>query len=389
MSPTISSFLFLPCFMQSFLEPVKTSPVDAQADASAPSPQHDIDGEKGNVHAPVGNGRADGDAYTSHLAGGDGSPQKADQRRSANQNKRKADSPNGPSLDSPSSGANIPVHQGSSGPPASLPPRPSAATVASSLGGTLDASRSDRPWEKAGLGRQRRSSPPSALDSPSSAGPSTVGPPQDAGEYRSAKKPRADDRPRGAMGSTPVFTTIRGAATALDSGDVSGKGKATEGSASTSTPSLLSRMMNGGTASPSARSHERDGGRRSGRGGGSGEKSKEWEGEGRNPGAVPAVPAKRRSDASAIAPSSTARPVQTSVTFSSGRAHQPQSSVDPDKDPVGGYSIRGAAKAKAAGRTSPTSGEGAGSLLQRMQPQREGSGHSSDGGRRKKRMKHS
>ncbi|KAI0326558.1 hypothetical protein GY45DRAFT_99865 [Cubamyces sp. BRFM 1775] len=138
--------------------------------------------------------------------------------------------------------------------------------------------------------------------------------------------------------------------------------KSSKSDASKPIPSLLSRLATGssdgkGPAVPSEREQphrERGQGRRN-----NGEVERE-----RNA-SEPIVPAKRRVE--------TPKPTGQASTSGPPQSRQSRPSPDPDKDPIGGYSIRGAAKA--AKRSPPVDNEGpsAGSpasLLQRLQPVR-------------------
>ena len=348
------------------------------------------------MNTAAGTEQVNQDTHIGGSAGLNGSSNKDDQRRPPN--KRKADVSNGHTpLAPPSPAPKGPprITRNALGGPASLPPRPSPATVVSGRTGILQDDRDLPPHQ-----RDRGLRPSSAVSArPASAGLPQAGPSAlDSSAPRFAKRPRKDN---GAIQAVPGPGSAAGEGNAQTPGEAANKRSGTDDPAtgpkvdgSRPTPSLLSRLTaaalsgkNPAQSSERARDRDREqGSRRQRRGGEKGSPDAATV-----PAPASAVPAKRRAEAppltSAATPLSGARPVQPPSSMSSGRPRQRESPGDPDKDPVVGFSIRGAAKA--ASRTSPSAGEGTGSLLQRMQPQREGSSHSSDGGRRKKKAKHS
>ncbi len=317
---------------------------------------------------------------------------------------------NGPNGSRGPTNGTSPDRNGSSGGPASLPPRPSAATVASSSGAPsgprAERQRQPPPHLKAKAPRSppTTSDAPPSTSGPSANGASTASPASgsaraDDASPRSAKRPRTEER-GGRGGDVPASGSTPGGGKASVSlpGTGAGKGKGTEAASlkweeAKPVPSLLSRLAggptNGGTTSAPERGHpQRDRDR-----GGQGRRTRRGrEGELSASATMPSIPAKRRADELSFGPLG-GSPMSHSSTAPAalGRPRQQQSSGDPDKVPVGGYSIRGAARA--VSRSSPGPGDGAGgrgpgSLLERLQAQGDG-GHGSDGGRRKKRTKHS
>ncbi|KAI0364433.1 hypothetical protein BV20DRAFT_859837 [Pilatotrama ljubarskyi] len=327
-----------------------------------------------------------------------------------NVNKRKLDAPNGPGSDvqSGSSGSNaagVPVsprgpRNGLPAPPTTLPPRP-----ASGNNGAPSAPRVDR--------QRDRQPPPHLRDRPAAtAQPETTAaagsantprrtppPPADELVSRSAKRARTDGR-RGRDGtpSGPGSASNKAHAAGAQSG---GSAKPVENATTSHAgesrpiPSLLSRLNatvpNGkaaGGPGPEREPAQRDRGY-SRRG--------MADSEPERPSTDPVVPAKRRAEPDTLS----GGPKLPSA--SGGRAMPPPSvrsrpsrpSPEPDKDPVRGFSIRGAAKA--ANRPPPSAVEGvaskpATSLLQRLQPLGDGSavqGSDDGGGRRgRKRGRH-
>ena len=411
MSPTISSFLFFVSFLQSFLEPVKVAPV--KVDPTPVPQQTGEEDQKGNVKAAAGDEPHErSNANTS--VGSTPGPKKSE---SHGQNKRKADTPNGPLVTSASTGSDQPATASGAGHSGPLPPRRSPAPASSGPGGVPSAPRAERQRAMPPHLQERmfRSSPPKLESRRSPAGMSVAGPSApERDPLRVAKRPRTDERAR-SLEPRPVAAeagpaTGNGAPGAVQAAaaEVAGKGKPVEAPApAAQVPSLLSRLAgrtsNGkpGSTPDRIREQERDmdsntrrktRGGGSGGGGGRGRGETEMNREAGEPIMPRSVPAKRRAEAasptSSAPPPALTRPTQPPlISSSSGRPRQSRSLTDPDMDPVGGYSIRGAAKAK----PSPDSGEGMGlgSLLQRMQPQREGSGHISDGGRKRKKSKYS
>ncbi len=320
---------------------------------------------------------------------------------------------NGPSGSrGPTDGVTSPERNGSSGGPASLPPRPSAATVASSSGAPsgprADRQRQPPPHLK---GKAPRF-PPTTSDVPASTvGPSTNGASTaatasgsartDDASPRSAKRPRTEERGGRGGGDAPASgsTPSGGKASVSLPGTGPGKGKGAEASSlkweeAKPVPSLLSRLAGGPTNGGTTSTPERGQSQRDRDRGGQGRRTRRGrEGELSGSATMPSIPAKRRADEpsfgilggssmshSATAPAALGRPRQ-----------QQQPSGDADKVPVGGYSIRGAARAVSRGSPGPgdgAGGRGPGSLLERLQAQGDG-GHGSDGGRRKKRTRHS
>ncbi|KAI0745607.1 hypothetical protein C8Q76DRAFT_34332 [Earliella scabrosa] len=411
MCPTISSFCFsFLCFVQSLLEPVKSP---ATPTPQAP-PSKSTDGQqKGNVKTTNGATIRDAHAMNGTTAG---ASTRGDQRRVMNVNKRKLDAHNGPESTNASSAPSsskapvLPVSPGSRNGalhlPASLPPRPSAATVASSIGGAPHAPRAERQRERQApphlKGKASRESPANVDVPAGTAGPSTNGRPASAyGEPdspHSAKRSRIEGRARGWSGDGTMGVPMSRSASSVGNAPESPAG--TSAQETKPVPSLLSRLATSETngkaaAAPPVPAPERDRpGQGQGQSQGQGRRNKrereaDREGELPQSSALPAVPAKRRDDppGPAIHPTPTNQGQPASAAPPTGRGRQSQSSTDPDMDPVGGYSIRGAAKA--VGRGADGSGnKGPGSLLERMQAQSESSG-SDGGGRRKKRTKHS
>ncbi|KAI0661421.1 hypothetical protein C8Q70DRAFT_714397 [Cubamyces menziesii] len=317
-----------------------------------------------------------------------------------NVNKRKLDAPNGPNTAlqaSPSTSRNTAVPPSPRGPraglptpPTSLPPRPSVGVVSPRISGIPNAPRADRERD--------RQAPPHIKDRPTASPraptnqpPGTPSAPSsgsqvDEGAQRSSKRARNDGRRGGGGGAPPPGPSSNDtdAPAQGSSGDtrVENGQQTSESDASKPIPSLLSRLAAGvsnGKAPvvPSDReqSHrERGQARRN---------NNELE-RGRNA-SEPVVPTKRRVETPNVQ-ASMPGPLPL---------RQSRQSPDPDKDPIGGYSIRGAAKA--AKRSPPVDSDGASpggpaSLLQRLQPVGgAGAGQGSDdgGGRRaRKRGRH-
>ncbi|KAI9061681.1 hypothetical protein FKP32DRAFT_916226 [Trametes sanguinea] len=290
-----------------------------------------------------------------------------------NVNKRKLDAGNGPASDAPStpSGSRSSAvttsprgtRQGLPTPPASLPPRPGTAATSPSTGGAPSGPRAERQG-----GRQPpphiRDHIASALHRPGTPSTSSGGPEGDEAAQRSSKRARTDGR-RGARGDAPSVQTPG----AADSGKGRSPGSLNDEAPQ---PSLLSRLMVGaangkGPASP-ANEGERGQGRRN-------------RTDPERNGAEPVVPAKRRAEPS----------TDTTAQSTGARSLGRHSRSSPDRDPVGGYSIRGAARA--ANRSSPVASDspvtkGAASLLQRLQPLGEGGVDEGGGRKGRKRGRH-
>ncbi|KAI0708908.1 hypothetical protein C8T65DRAFT_649312 [Cerioporus squamosus] len=403
--------------VRSLLEPVKSS---APATPSKTSTT-DADAQKGNVKPKVASRTGNGNADAVNGTAGDRASAKGDQRRVMNVSKRKHEDPSGtampsggPSGSRGSADVTAPERNGSYGRPATLPPRPSAATVASSSGAP-SGPRADRQRERQPpphlKGKAPRSPPVTSATPASAAGPSTNGASTaatatgsaraDDASPRSAKKARTEERGgRGGgdmsgLGSTPNG----GKAAAPPPGTGAGKGKGAQASSSPKAeeakpvPSLLSRLAGGpanGTSSGASSAREREQSQRERDRGGQGRRSRRGRSGDRDSGrgsdlsgsaTMPSIPAKRRADESSFGPL-----VASSMSHSStapaalGRPRQ----QSPDRVPVGGYSIRGAAKAVSRGSPGPGDGAGSrgpGSLLERMQALGDG--------RRRKRTKHS
>ncbi|CDO78097.1 hypothetical protein BN946_scf184634.g3 [Trametes cinnabarina] len=323
-------------------------------------------------------------------------PSTRDQRRIMNVNKRKFDAGNGPTFDvSPSFSGSRSVaptasprgsKHGLPTPPASLPPRPGTAMASPSATGTPSAPRADRQGGRelphhvrdrpAASSNLAAAQPTNRPGTPSTSGKPDAG----EGEERSSKRARTDGRRGRPNAPSPV--RILGAADSAKS-----RGPASPNIEEPKpVPSLLSRLMVGasngqGPASASTdreqSQRERNQGRRN-RG-----DSEHNEGD-------PVVPAKRRAEPSTP---STDHGSVSAIGDKAARSRHTRGS--PDRDPVGGYSIRGAARA--ANRQSPVASDNAASksatsLLQRLQPAGEGGvGQSADdgGGRRgRKRGRH-
>lgn len=399
--------------MQSLLEPVKppaasNAATQVQVQASSPSKDASAGGrqqqQKGNVKAT--NGAATiGDAHAVNGSNtGANTNAKGDQRRIMNVNKRKHDAANSPEASSAPSGSRASASPTSKNAapslPASLPPRPSAATVASAgIGGAPSAPRAERQRDRQFpphlKGKAPRSSPSNSgalpAEGPSADGTSVsgqVGPESP----RSAKRSRLDGG-RGQSGSGDGASGASMSRTASQRGGKAGESPAVAKVQGTKpVPSLLSRLAGELTSGQATPERERDGqgqgqGRRNKR-----ERDSDRESDLSVSTTLPAIPAKRRVDstvaASRSAPSSKVQSV-SGPPKSDGSTRQPRW-TDPDKDPVVGFSIRGAAKA--ANRSTGgegSGGKGPGSLLERMQAQGDGHGHGADGpGRRRKRTKH-
>ncbi|KAH9895221.1 hypothetical protein C8Q73DRAFT_491809 [Cubamyces lactineus] len=329
---------------------------------------------------------------------------RGDQRRIMNVNKRKLDAHNGPNSalpTSPSTSRNTAVPPSPRGPraglptpPTSLPPRPVVGVVSPRISGVPNAPRADRERD--------RQAPPHIRDRPTTSPrlptkgidqtPGTPSAPSgvtqvDEGAQRSSKRARNDGRRGGGVAPpAPGPSNNTNASTPGTNGNTHvGDGqKSSESDASKPIPSLLSRLATGASNGktpvvPSDRdqSHrERGQGRRN-----NGEAER-----GRNA-SEPIVPAKRRVE--------TPKPTTQASTSGPLPLRQSRQSPDPDKDPIGGYSIRGAAKA--AKRSSPVDNDSASpggptSLLQRLQPiggAGAGQGPDDGGGRRaRKRGRH-
>ncbi|OSD04109.1 hypothetical protein PYCCODRAFT_177186 [Trametes coccinea BRFM310] len=289
-----------------------------------------------------------------------------------NVNKRKLDAGNGPASDAPStpSGSRSSAittsprgtRQGLPTPPASLPPRPGTSATSPS---TIAAPSGPRAERQGG-----RQPPPHIRDQLASAlhRPGTPltsgGVDGDEAAQRSSKRARTDGRRNGRVDAPSVQTP--GAA---DSGN--GRGPESP-NVEAPQPSLLSRLMGGVANGKEPASLPKESQR------GQGHRNRI---DRERNGTDPLVPAKRRAEPSAdpAAQSSAARPL----------ARLSRSS--PDRDPVGGYSIRGAARA--ANRSSPVASDGPGSkgaasLLQRLQPLGEGGADEGGGRRGRKRGRH-
>ncbi|KAI0779608.1 hypothetical protein C8Q74DRAFT_704324 [Fomes fomentarius] len=333
-----------------------------------------------------------------------------------NVNKRKHDAANSPEAAATSSGPSgsrasaSPISSGSRNAvtslPASLPPRPSAATVASAgIGGAPSAPRAERQRDRQFpphlKGKAPRSSPSNSgalpTEGPSADGTSVPGQAEPESP-RSAKRSRID----GGRGQTSSGDGASGASmsrTASQRGGKAGEPPAVaKVQGAKPVPSLLSRLAgeltSGQATAAVAATPERE---RDGQGQGQGRRNKRERDSDRESDfsvstTLPTISAKRRADptiaASRSAPSSKVQSV-SGPPKSDGSTRQPRW-TDPDKDPVVGFSIRGAAKA--ANRSTGgegSGGKGPGSLLERMQAQGDGNGPGADGpGRRRKRTKH-
>ncbi len=330
-----------------------------------------------------------------------------DQRSVPNINKRKLDASNVPVSSSAPSGssrsrssAGPTTPKGAHGQPTSLPPRPSPATVAASGNGTPKVPRADRQSQalhhSKGNGTPLLHPVPNAAIS-KSAEPSFDTPPStrtDGSASRFAKKVRTDERganggDRGRINPRSDLVPVARSLNVL--GAAATKGKASEvalpRAEPAAAPSLLSRLAGQpgggpGAASPTAdrdqpqTEKDRRQGRRNKR-----ETNGEQEKERPKCLTTSVVPAKRPADTSTpgVLTASTAPSVLTSIS----KRDLPM--ADSDKDPVVGFSIRGAAKA-AHTASIKDGNRGAGSLLERLQAD-EGIG-SELGGRRRKRTKH-
>ncbi|KAI1794254.1 hypothetical protein LXA43DRAFT_167822 [Ganoderma leucocontextum] len=322
-----------------------------------------------------------------------------DQRSATNTNKRKLDAPNGPVSSSAPSGSSR--SRSSAGPtipkeqPASLPPRPSPATVAASGNGGPKVPRADR--QSQALHHLKGSNTPVSPPVPNIATSKSVEPSSDAPPSartdgvvsRLAKKVRsgANDGDRGRINSRSDLIPIARSLNVLGAAATKGKASLPRAEDPTAAPSLLSRLTGQPSGAPVAASptpdrdqpqteKDRRQGRRSKL-----ERNGEQEKERPKSLTTSVVPAKRPADPSTlgIVTASTAPSVLTSIS------RRGLSLPDSDKDPIVGFSIRGAAKAAHAASTKDGN-QGAGSLLERLQAS-EGIG-SEWGGRRKKRTKH-
>ncbi|KAI8992939.1 hypothetical protein BD414DRAFT_482795 [Trametes punicea] len=316
-----------------------------------------------------------------------------------NVNKRKVDAPNGPAPAAPSSpsgsrNTTVPASQGGPrhglpAPPASLPPRPVTGAASTSTGAATTTPLANRQGD--------RQAPPHIKDrlapspkpiaatgeqptngSRTSSGLS-AGPDVDDSVQRSSKRARTDGQ-RGGRSDAPPMQSVWSVGT-----------PSTE--EPHPAPSLLSRLNSGSLngKAPSGPLNEREQPTR-GRGG-QGVRNRGEVERGRNV-TDAVVPAKRRAELTT--PSTAEPPVMASDSAAqsvSTRSHQSQLPPDPDRDPIGGYSIRGAAKA--AKRSSPAGSDSVGtkvaatSLLHRLQPLGEqGAGQGSDeGGGKRPRKK--
>ena len=364
-----------------------------------------------------------GDAHVINGIVGERAPSKGEQRRVMNVNKRKHEDSNGRATHSGgSSGSRHPVdsdRDGSSGRPASLPPRPSAATVSSSSGAP-NGPRADRQRDRQApphfKNKHSRSSPttsdipasaPGSSTNVTSAATTGSGPaPVDGASLRSTKRPRTEERGGhgggDVAGSGPMPScgkdTVSPPGAGMEKGQRAEAPSSPRAEEAKAVPSLLSRLGGGptnGTTPASSSTPEREQSQRDRDRAGHGRRGKRVRVGERDGGresalsssaTVPFIPSKRSADEPAVT-----FPLSHSSTapgaLGGPRQQQPG---DPDKAPAGGYSIRGAARA--ASRGSPELGNGAGgrglgSLLERMQAQGDG-GHGWDGGRRKKRTKH-
>ncbi|TBU48666.1 hypothetical protein BD309DRAFT_949285 [Dichomitus squalens] len=282
----------------------------------------------------------------------------------------------------------------------SLPPRPSSATVAASGIGTPSAPRADRqrhvpPHLK---GQARGTSPHASRQASGSLVLPTGGSAVSTADYTTrhiADKVQAEK----VVGNTQDDSRVTlGTGSTQSAGGLSVRGAAGRGQAADTpmlkveeakvVPSLLRRLAgeasSGTGAVPPTPDHEQ---LQKGKERGQGRRNKRERDEGRDrhkPSPPSVVPAKRRADASspAVVPPSKApfAPVSTS-----GRAGRGPSSTDPDKDPVVGFSIRGAASG--ASPATREGNRGPGSLLERLQA---GDDVGSEwSGRRRKRIKQS
>ncbi|KAI0644730.1 hypothetical protein C8Q79DRAFT_792820 [Trametes meyenii] len=269
------------------------------------------------------------------------------------------------------------------GPPTSLPARPTDSLAPPGTGGAPSGPHADR----------QRQVPPHLKDRPvpsanveGVAGVPLASTPGERtrhtgeGTPHSAKRARTEGRRGGradgnAVGSNATPNRGVGGPVHSTSNEVA---EGSQAEASKPVPSLLSRLNPGSViGKPALVTPERD-------------QIPRDRGQGRrgradsDRGGQKTVPAKRRAE-----PLLT--PVLSSTPVSLGRP-RPRLSPELDQDPVGGLRIRGAAKA--AGRSSPTSGDDSGhkgptSLLQRMQPLGEGNGSFDEGGgRRRKKGRH-
>ena len=322
-------------------------------------------------------------------------------------NKRKLDAPIGPISSSAPSGSSLSRNpaapttpKGPHGQHTSLPPRPSPATVAASGDGVPKIPRTDR--QSQALHYLKGNSAPQSLPVPNVAAlkseePSFNAPLSaraDGSALHSAKKVRTDERganggDRGRINSRSDLVPVARSLNLL--GAAGTKGKAPEVplprlEESTAAPSLLSRLAGQpggpGAASTTDRNQsqtekDRRQNRRSKR-----EPNGEQEKERPKSLTTSIVPAKRPVETSTLG-------VVTAFTAPSDLTSIPRrdlSLADSDKDPVVGFSIRGAAKAAHAASTVEGN-RGVGSLLERLQAT-EGVG-AELGGRRRKRTKHS
>lgn len=311
---------------------------------------------------------------------------RGDQRSATNVNKRKLNAINEPVPSSTPSGSSwsrsSAIPEGAHGQSTSLPPRPSPATVAAGSRGAPKVPRASPPVTDVATPKfvePSLSTPPSART--------------DRSTLQFAKKGRTDGREanggdRRRINPRSVSVPIARSLNVL--GAAATKGKAPEvalprAEDSTAAPSLLSRLAGQPGGGPDAASPtpdrnqpqmEQD--RRRTERDPNGEQAKERL---KSPTTF-VIPAKRPADTSPPGVMETS----TTPSLLTPTSRRVPSLIDSDKDPVIGFSIRGAAKAVHAA-SNKDSNRGAGSLLERLQASEETG--SEWGGRRKKRIKHS
>ena len=392
------------------------SSTDGRVSTPAKSNRRSIppdDGRKGNVQGA--NSKTVAIADTQIINGTAGASARStltanDYGRSSN-HKRKLGVSNGSSYSAMSSGPSRPRSPAGTippttalGGPTSLPPRPSSATVAAGGISTPSAPRADRqrhvpPHLK---GRSRGASPHSSSREASASlipltGVSARSTADDIAQP-STKKAKADLVDNAKDGGRTALGSGSSGAGGLNVRGAAGRGQANEIVSSKEEPkvipSLLRRLAgdasirNTGVLPPTLDHEQSQKGKEWGQGQGRRNKRERDEARDRPKSSTPSVvPAKRHADASSPPAVPASRASSASVLIS-GRTGLEASPADPDKDPVAGFSIRGAAKA-ASGAWSATEGAkwGSGSLLERLQA---GDTVASEmGGKRRKRTKHS
>ncbi|KAI0829745.1 hypothetical protein BC628DRAFT_1064513 [Trametes gibbosa] len=314
-------------------------------------------------------------------------------RRIMNVNKRKIDSANGPvntTPSSPSSSRTTAITASPRGPrsglptpPTSLPPRPTAVTTSPGSLGAPSAPRADRtrqpPLHLKGRSLPSRQDAPGEVHTSDNSAPPVGALSKDDGAPRSAKRPRMEGRKGGPGEGGSVASSSTPSKGGAQTGDILSAGQP---AVPKPIPSLLSRLNPGAqngkaAACPTADREQSQVDRNQGR-----------RGRGDSERTDTVVPAKRRAE-SAGSNTPVAPLIRATVVPLAGRNRLLRPSPEPDKAPVGGYSIRGAAKA--AIRSSPSEGDspakGPTSLLQRLQPVG-GAQISDDGARRRKKGRH-